>query len=38
MADLTVLNSDPLDSPSAFGDVYRVIKSGRVFDPQHIPI
>jgi len=38
IADLAVLNSDPLESPSAFGDVHRVIKNGRLFDPRQIPI
>ncbi len=38
MADLAVLNTNPLESVSAFGSIYRVIKSGRVLDPRHIPI
>ncbi len=38
MADLAVLNTNPLESVSAFGSIHRVIKSGRVLDPRHIPI
>ena len=38
LADLVVLNANPLETPAAFGDIYRVIKSGRIFDPDQIPI
>lgn len=38
MADLVVLGSNPLATPTAFGDVRLVIKSGRVFDPNQIPV
>lgn len=38
LADLVVLNKNPLETPEAFGDVFRVMKSGRMFDPAQLPI
>lgn len=38
LADLAVLNSNPLRSPDAFGDVALTVKSGRLLEPDQIPI
>jgi imidazolonepropionase-like amidohydrolase len=38
LADLVVLRSDPLASPEAYGAVALTIKSGRLLEPEQIPI
>jgi imidazolonepropionase-like amidohydrolase len=38
LADMVVLRSDPLASPEAYGEVALTVKSGRLLEPDQIPI
>jgi imidazolonepropionase-like amidohydrolase len=38
LADLVVLNADPLGSPDAYRDISLTIKSGRFLAPDQLPI
>jgi imidazolonepropionase-like amidohydrolase len=36
LADLVILNRDPLEDVGNLSAIYRVVKDGRVYDPEHL--